>query len=138
MAAAAVPAPAAAHIFVCRHATQFQRFIHVLVNGRLNVVQFLLGIKEIASDRIIENSFALLFEIVDFLPAEWRGDLLLFLKRLTLGYEIFILRSRLFVSHKRINPFANGLHIGLVQDCLAQFFGFLEDGRFFGQCLHNV
>jgi len=37
---------------------------------RLDVVQFLLGIEEVASDGIVDNSLALLFKIVDFLTAE--------------------------------------------------------------------
>jgi hypothetical protein len=138
MAAAAVTAPSAAHIFVRRHSAQFKGFIHVLMNRRLNILQFLLRIEEIASHRIVEDSFALLFKIVDFLPAERCGHLLLFLQRLAFIDEILVLGASLFVSHERVNPFTNGLHIRLVQDGLAQFFGFLEDGRFFDQCLHNV
>jgi hypothetical protein len=138
MAAAAVAASTAAHIFLGRHPAQFQSFVDVLLDGSLNVVQFLLSIEEVASDRIVENSFALLFEILDFLLAQRRRHLLLLLKRLTLRDEVFVLTARLFVSHKRVNPLANGSHIGLVQDRLAQFLRFLEDRSFFGQCLHNL
>ena len=138
MAAAAVAASTAAQIFVRRHSAQFQGFVHVLVNGRLNVVQFLLGVKEVASDGIVEDSFALLFEIVNLFPAERHGHLLLLLKRLAFGDESVVLPACLFVSHERVNPLANRLHIGLVQNGLAQFPGFLEDRSFIDRCLHNV
>jgi hypothetical protein len=138
MAAATLAAPAAAHVFFRRHPTQLQGFVDVLLNGRLNVMQLLLGVEEVAGDGIVEDSFALFFEIVNFFATERRRHLLLLLKRLAFGDEIFVLRARLFVSHECINPLANGLHSGLVQDCLAQFPGFLENGSFFNRCLHNL
>jgi hypothetical protein len=97
-----------------------------------------LCIEKVASDRVVENSFTLLFEVVDFFAAERRGHLLLFLKHLALGNETLVLPACLFVSHECVNPLANGLHIGLLQNGLAQFPGFLENGRFFDRCLHNV
>ncbi len=138
MAAAAVSARTAAEILVRGYPAQLQRLINVLVDGGLNVLQFFLRIEKIASNRIVENSFALFFEIADLFPAQWHGRLLFFLQGLALGDEVLVLGLRLFVSHEGINPLSDGLHVGLVQDRLAQLFGLLQDRSFFSNCLHNV
>ena len=62
MAAAAVAATTAADIFVRGHPAKFQRLVDVLVDGFLHGMKFFLSIEKAAGDRIIQESFAVLFE----------------------------------------------------------------------------
>lgn len=136
MTAAAVSAPAAAHIFIGRHAAELQGFVDVLMNRLLHVVYFLLSVEESAGDWIVEDGFPLFFEFVDFVAGKWDRAVFFFVQRLTFGDETFVLSTRFFVPHKGVDSLANGAHIWLVEDGLAEFFGFLEDRSFFDGRLH--
>jgi hypothetical protein len=137
MATAAGAATAAAEIFFSGHAAEFQGFVDVLMDGFLDLLQFFLGIEEAASDGVIEQLLAMLFEIRDFLAAERHGGLLLLLERLAFAHEAVILGAGFFVADKGIDALADRAHVGLVQDGLAKFLGLPQHCGLFDGCLHK-
>ena len=99
-------------------------------------MQFLLSIEETARNRILHQGIAMLLEICDLFAAEGHGHLLFLLQGLAFIDEPVILSTNLIVSHKGIDALADGLHSGLLKDCLAEFLGFLQDRRLFKGALH--
>lgn len=127
----------ASQIVFRRHATEFEGFADILLDRFLDLVQFLLRIEETAGDGIIEQGLAMLFEIGHFL-ASYRERLLLFLlQELAFVHEAIVKGTGLLIIHESIDPLANGSHIRLIQDGLAQFLGFSKDHRFFDNSWHT-
>src|SRR5260370_722918 len=86
-------------------------------------MEFFLGVHKVPSHWIVHERIAVLLEISDLFAGQCDGHLLLLLQSLTLVNQIIVFGPRCFVPHKRIDALADGLHIRLVQDGLAEFSG---------------
>src|SRR2546421_10361013 len=79
----------------------------------------------------------MLLKISDFLGGHRHGHLLLLLERLAFGHQAVVLAARLFIRHEGVDALTNGLHIGLLNNRLAELFGLLHHRSFFNHRLHN-
>jgi hypothetical protein len=128
---------AGAHVLGGWQASQFQRLGYVLIHGLMHLVHFLLCIEESARDGITHQGFTLFFELGNFLAGQGLRALLLLLKHLSFGHQVFVLGAGFFVRDKRLNPLARRPHAGLIQNRLAKFFGLLHDLIFLSHCFHK-
>jgi hypothetical protein len=135
--AAAVAARTAAHLFVGRQASQLQSFVHVLLNGLLQVMQLFLRIEKSTGHRVLHEGVAMLLELGDFFPGQRERHLLFLLECLTFLNQLIVMRPGFLVPHKSVDALANGLHRGLLENDLAELTGLLHYGRFFNGRLHN-
>ena len=78
-AAAGLAAAAAAQVVLGRQPTEFEGLPDKLVDGFLNLVQFLLCVNEAAGDRVLQQLIAMLLEVVNFFAGEGQCILLLLL-----------------------------------------------------------
>jgi hypothetical protein len=137
-AAAAIAAAAFAFkIRFGRHAAELEGFADELVDGLMDVVHFLLGFQESTRDRISQQGFAFFLEGGNFLAAQLFGALLFLLQRLAFGHEPLVLGAGFFVGDKVLDSFTRGTHLGLVQNCLAQFPGLVGNQGVLSR-LHNL
>ena len=136
-AAATVSAPVAAQFLFGGQTAQFERFVDILMNRLLDLMQFFLGIQKTARDRVLQQRLPVLLEIGDLFTGHGRGLLLFLLQNLPFVDQPVILVAGLFIRHERVDPPANGLHIRLLEDGLAELPGFLDHRLFFGRGLHN-
>jgi hypothetical protein len=137
MTAATVAAGAGVKILRAGHAPQFKRLGDIFTEGLLQLVHLFLRVEETLRHRIAHKRLAMLFEVGDLLIAQRRAELLLLLERLAFGHQRVVLRLRAIISHKGVDPLPHRLNVGLIQQGLAKFSRFLNDGAFFGNGLHN-
>ena len=131
MAAAAAAAGAGFHVAFLGDAAEFKSLAHVLGDGFLHLLHFLLGIKEAAGDGIVQKGFAEFFEGVDFSLGERCAGVLLFVEQFALGHEGFVMAAGLVIGHEDLDVLAQGADLRLVKDGLAKFPGFLGDETLF-------
>src|SRR5262245_40980777 len=138
MTAAALTAVASlTQIFGGWHAPEFKRLGHVLIDRRMHLMHFLLRIHEAARDRIAQQLFPLFFELGNFLAGQGLRALLLLLKRLAFGHQVFVLSAGFLVRDKRLNPLTRRPHAGLIQNRLAKLSGLLSDHIFLSCSFHK-
>ena len=137
MAAAAVAAGAVVKVAFLRDAAEFEGLADVLGDGLLQLVHLLLGIKETAANRVVDEGFAEFFKGGDFGVAQGRAGTLLVLKGLALGHQGFVLALGAVVGHENVNLLAHGADVRLFEEGLAKFAGFLDDRGFFSLSEHN-
>ena len=89
-------------------------------------MKLFLCVQKIARHRVTKQSAPILLETGNFLATQLDRVLLLFLESLALCDEVFVLAARLGIAHESIDPLADRLHTGLVQDGLAKLSGFLH------------
>lgn len=136
--ATAAATATAAHFLFGRQTSEFEGLIDVLMDRLLDLVQFFLRVHEIPGHGVLHQAFAMLLEVSNLLSGQRDSHLLLLLQRLAFVNEAVVLGARLFVAHERVDALANRLHVGLVQDGLAELTGFLHYRRFFDRRLHNL
>ena len=136
--ATAVAATAFFEVAFLRHAAEFQSFADKLRDGVLHVVHLLLRVEETLGDGVREEVLAEFFEGGDFGVVEGFAGALFFLEHLALGHQGLILAADLSVGQESVNVLPHRADLGLVEDGLAEFAGFLEDRGFFGLSQHNV
>src|SRR5437016_5955781 len=78
----------------------------------------------------------MLFEIGDLFTAQRHGELLLLLESLPFRNQTIVKRAGLIVSHERVHSLPDSLHVGLIQDRLAEFLCLSDDDGFFGNSFH--
>src|ERR1051326_5065207 len=137
VAAAAVSAGTAVHLFIGGKATKFQSFGDIMLNGFLNLMQFFLCIEEVTSDRIVEKSRPMLFEIGNFFATQWSGELLFLLHCLTFGDEAIVKSASPFVCHECIDTPTDKYHIRFFQNRLAKLLCLAENCGPFKSCFHD-
>lgn len=137
-ATATVAAAITGQFLFAGQASQFQGLVHILMDGLLNLMQLLLRIKKITSNRVLQKRVPVLLKIGDFFPSQGRRHLLFLLQNLPLADQTIIVPAGFFVRHESVDPPADGLHVRLVKDGLAELPGFLHDRRFFDRRWHSL
>ena len=121
MTAATVAAGAFFQIGFARNAAKLERFGNVFLDGMLKLVQFLLRVQKRRRRRNFQQRVAVLFKVGDFNAIQRLAVVLLFVQRVALAHDGFVLAARGGVGHKGVNALADGRHFRLVHDDLAQF-----------------
>src|SRR5262249_54782693 len=101
-----------------------------------DLVQFLLSVDEAARHGVVDQGFAVRFEVSNLVVADGAAELLFLIEGLALFHHRLVLRLGLFVRHEGVDSTTDGLKLRQLRDGLAEFFGLLQD-RVFGGCLHN-
>jgi hypothetical protein len=138
MAAAALATGAGFKVAFLGNAAEFESLAHVLGDGFLDLLHFLLRIEEAAGDRIVQEGFAQFFKGGDFALGERRAGVLLFVQEFALGHQGLVVAAGLVIGHEGFNILAEGADVRLIKDGLAKFLGLLNDSGFFGLGVHNV
>ncbi len=73
MATAAATARPAVDFVFSGEASQFQGLIHVMMDRLLHLVEFLLGVEEAASNRVLKQTITVLLKIRDFFARQLHG-----------------------------------------------------------------
>ncbi len=124
------PAPAPARTFFHVHfrgkATQLKRLADKLMHAFLHLVHFFLRINKSFGDGIAKQTVALRFKRRDLLRIQLKALMLLIVQRAALFRQALILLLCLRVRHKGIDPLPDALKLGLLNDGLAKFNGFLS------------
>ncbi len=107
MTTAAASARAAADFILGRQPPQFERLVHVMVNRLLDLVQFFLGIQEIARHSVLEQPIAVFLEISNFLARQLHAGLLFLLQRLPFVHQGFIIGTRRVIAHEGVDALAD-------------------------------
>jgi len=137
MATATVAAGAGVEVAFHGDAAQLKSLGDVLGDGLLQFLHFLLGIEVIAGDRVFQEGVARLFEISDLTSVQRKAGLLFLLEQLSFDHEGVVLAAGLVISHESLDFLPQRADLGLIQDGLAEFPGFLGDNRVFSLGLHN-
>ena len=132
----AVTAGMVFQIFCRWHASKFQSLGDVFLDGMLDFMKLLAGIKKIAGHGIIHQRVAMLLEIGDLRIFKLASLRLLFVKSLALVHDGFVLAASVAVSHKRVDMLTDGIHSGLVNDGLAQRLRLLQNRVLFNLSRH--
>ncbi len=137
--AAAVPvATITAEILLGRQAPQLQRFVHKAMDRLLHLMQLLLRIQKPARNWIGHQRVSVLFEIGNLFAAQLLRHLLFLLERLTFIDQAFVLVFGALIAHERVDALADRAHVRLVENSLAEFAGFLQNRRLFGNTWHII
>lgn len=131
LAAATVTAIALAllQVSLAGDAAELESSRNIFLDRVLDLVQFVLGLEEIAGDRIFEERIALFLEIGDFLAVQRLAAVLFFMERLAFGIDGVKLGPGEVVRQKRVNPVADRGPFGLRDDGFAKFARFFFDDR---------
>ena len=123
-----------------RHAAEFKSFADVLGNRLLNLLEFLLGVEETATDGVIHKAIPQSFEFRDLRVFQGFAVVLLLLQGLALEHQGVVLGADGRVGEKGVDLAAQGLDVRLVKDGLAQFLGLLNDDGLFNanECLRRA
>jgi hypothetical protein len=137
MAAAAMAAGAGIKIAFLRDAAEFKGLADVLRDGFLHFVHVFLRVEKALGDWVVHERFAELLEIGDFPAVQGQAGLLLLLQVLAFDHQGLVLAAKFLVGHEVLDAPPDGLDLGLVQNGLAEFPGFVDDGAFFSLSLHD-
>lgn len=115
---------------------KFKRFADVLAHCFLDVVDFMLGIQEIADYRVGEHGIAILLEIGNFRFGQLHALMLLVMQEFALFIQGIKLGLGALVIQKLVNAGTDALELWLLKNGFAQFPGFLDDRAVFEVCFH--
>lgn len=136
-ATTAMPTRAGIEILFTGQPAQLKSLGHILADGFLHLMHFLLSVHESFRDGIIDQRVAMLFEFGDLIIRERKPHLLFVLQRLAFLHHELVLRLGAVIGHERVDATADGLKFGLFDNGLAELAGFLRNERFLNICLHN-